>query len=241
VGAFSLSKTQLPHYVAPAVPPLAVLLGWYLADRTRPEARDRMFTVGLWVATVAGAGAIAAILAGVDRHVLGHAHRIALVVVLGGIVVASMVTLLRSRRAAAVGFMVAGTACLMALAMTTDPYRLYSTSSTLGESAAILRSARPGDVVLAYPRTPYSAAWYLWPHPIAEATTTGTPDGDPSLPRLIETLNQPRRTWCLLQKKATLDILKEEVRWPIEVLSRAPNHTLILVAPPAAEEAPHGP
>jgi len=241
LGAFSLSKTQLPHYVAPAVPPMAVLLGWYLADRTRPEARDRMFTVGLWVATIAGAGALAAILAGVDRHALGYAHRAVLLAVTVGIVLAGVVTLVKGRRAAAVCLLVAGTACLMVLFMSTDPYRRYSTASTLRESATILRSARPGDTVLAFPRTPYSAAWYLWPRPIAEVTTTDTPDGEPSVPKLLSTLNQPRRTFCLLQKQATLEMLKQEVRWPIEVLSRAPNHTLILVAPPEAEEAPHGP
>jgi 4-amino-4-deoxy-L-arabinose transferase-like glycosyltransferase len=252
VGAFSLSKTQLPHYVAPAVPPMAVLLGWYLADRTRPEARDRLFTIGLWIATLAGAGAVAAILAGVDRHALGHVHRLALLVVLAGIVVAGVATLVQGRRAAAVTLLAAGTACLLAFTLTTDPYRVFSTSNTLRESATILRSAQADDVILAYPRVPYSAAWYLWPHPIEEATTTGTPDGYASLPHLIETLNQPRRTWCLLQKKDLLDVLKTEVRWPIEVVSRAPDHTLLLVAPvlgpepqsrrpPAAEEAPHGP
>ena len=208
---------------------------------TRPEARDRVFMAGLWVATVAGAGAIAAILAGVDLHALGYAHRAILLAVTVGIVVAGAVMLLKGRRAAAVGLAVAGTACLMALLMSTDPYGFYATSSTLRESATILRSARPDDTVLAFPRTPYSAAWYLWPRPIIEARTGETPDAKPSVPKLVEMLNQPRRTWCLLQKKATLDILRKDVRWPIEVLSRARNHTLILVAPPPAGEASHGP
>jgi hypothetical protein len=100
---------------------------------------------------------------------------------------------------------------------------------------------QPGDAVLSFPYTPYSLAWHMWPREIRYPTATGGPEGEPCLPVLIAELNKPQRTFCMLQKKALLQVLQKEVRWPIEVLSRRPDHTLIVTRPPGSEEPSHGP
>ncbi|MBE3070405.1 MAG: glycosyltransferase family 39 protein, partial [Planctomycetes bacterium] len=103
VGAFSLSTTQLEHYVMPAVPAVAVLTGAYLADRTRPEDRNLLFRIGLWVTLVSGVGAIVAMVAALVSEGLWRTAHVAPVVVTAAISVAGLVQLVRGRRLAAVG------------------------------------------------------------------------------------------------------------------------------------------
>jgi len=105
-------------------------------------------------------------------------------------------------------------------------------------------------MVLAFPYTPYSMAWYLWPREVPYPAGVGERAEEPSLPALANELNQPRRTFCMLQKKGALDWLRPRVHRPIVVLSKNPRHMLIVVEPalpvgrpPATveEKKSHGP
>jgi hypothetical protein len=101
---------------------------------------------------------------------------------------------------------------------------------------------RPGDRLIAFPYTPYSLAWYLWPREVRYPTTVIQGEEVPSLPGLVAELQAPGRTFCVLQKKATLAILRREVGRPIEVLSERRQHTLLVVGPPpGTAEVPHEP
>ncbi|MBE3135675.1 MAG: hypothetical protein IMZ55_19575, partial [Acidobacteria bacterium] len=85
--------------------------------------------------------------------------------------------------------------------------------------------------------TPYSLAWYFWPREIWYPAVGGPGSDQPSFPALIQALNQPQRTFCVLQKRSALDALRPQVRWPIRVLSEMHDHTLMVTEPP--QEGPN--
>lgn len=241
IGAFSLSHTQLPHYVLPAMPPMAILMGKYLADRIRPEDRDRLFRVGLWVTVVAGVGVMIGFVAALKHMDLWHSRYWWVVAAVAGVLAAGVVALVRRRRPTSVALIVTTVAILMTFVFSADPFAIYSEYTTRFEAHMLGESVRPGDRVIAFPYTPYSLAWYLWPQEVRWPATVVESQEVPSLPALVEQLNQPRRTFVVLQKKATVKILQEQVRWPMEILSQRSQHTLLLVkAPPGAREKPHG-
>lgn len=240
LAAFSVSKTQLEHYVLPAFPPLAVFLGAYLADRVASPGRDRLFTVGLWITILSGAAVVTAIVVCLVRAGLWHPAHVAAVAAIAVILAGGIIAIRKQRRAASLALLVAGTAAITAYAFVADPFGIYHVFTTHREAAILTRELRPGDRVLAFPYTPYSLAWYLWPRDVpypAEGTGLAA---EPSVPQLIEELNKPVRTFCVLQKKAAVEVIQRDVRWPVRVLSRAKQHTLIVVEPPAtaAEKSP---
>jgi len=233
LGAFSLSRTQLPHYVLPAVPPVALALGKYLAERTRPEDRDRLFGVGLWTTVATGLAAAAGLVVGLKVMGLWHSRYWWVVVVLVGLVVAGIGAIRRGRRAASVTLTVATMTALMTFLFSADPFTIYSTYTTRFESHELEKRLQPGDRVIAYPYTPYSLAWYLWPREVRYPTTLVDGQEIPTLSALIAELQSPGgRTFCVLQKKDVLRDLRKDLGRPIEVLSSRPRHTLIVVGPP---------
>jgi 4-amino-4-deoxy-L-arabinose transferase-like glycosyltransferase len=242
LGAFSLSTTQLPHYVVPAVPPVAILLGKYLADRTRPLDRNRLFGVGLWVTALAGVAAVVGLVLGLKHMGLWHSRYWGVAVVVAGFVGAGIAALVKRQRSAPVWLTVATMAALMTFVFSADPFAIYSTFTTRFEAHQLEKAMRPGDRLIAFPYTPYSLAWYLWPREVRYPTTVVEGKEVPSLPDLVAELQAPGRTFCLLHKKAALEILRREVGRPIEVLSERREHTLLVVGPPpGAAEAPHEP
>ena len=250
VAAFSFSKTQLPYYVAPVVPPLALLVGAYLADRFDTVDRDRLFTFGLWLTVVLGmVGTVAGVIA-LDYAGLWHSRYLGMVAVMAGLLAAGIVTIRRGRREGAVAITVAAMVCLMTFIFAADPLDVYGSYTTRFESHVLRERLEPGDMVLAFPYTPYSMAWYLWPREVPYPAGVGERAEEPSLPALANELNQPRRTFCMLQKKGALDWLRPRVHRPIVVLSKNPRHMLIVVEPalpvgrpPATveEKKSHGP
>jgi 4-amino-4-deoxy-L-arabinose transferase-like glycosyltransferase len=231
VIAFSLSMTQLPHYVLPAIPPLALITGAYLADRLAQANPGGWFRMGL--ALTVPMGVLPAVGAWVGLWYFGYWHNNYAFAAAGllGIAAAGTWLLLRRNYSAALAFLAAGIVFAMTFVFTADPLHIYQNYSTRYEVNVLKKALQPGDAVIAYPYTPYSTAWYLWPRPIPYPTA-GPPSEEPSVLLLVAEMNQPRRTFCMLQKAATLEVLRREVRWPIRVLSAAPNHTLIVTEPP---------
>ena len=237
VGVFSISMTQLAHYILPAFPPLAILVGVYLADRLDAGGADRWFRAGLATTVALGAAGLVAFVVYLVRTGLWEWH---CVITIGGftaITAAGGACFVRRRHAAAVAVLIAGLVVAMTYFFTADPFRIYILYSTRAETRALEKHLGPGDAVIAYPRTPYSFAWYLWPRDVPYPGEAGPGAGEPSLGGLVEQLNQPRRTFCILQKRTLVNLLRPKVRWPIRIVLQAPRHTLIVTEPPQAEKA----
>ena len=231
VGVFSFLKTAMLHYVLPAFPPLAILLGAYLADRLGDAGRDRAFRAGLAVATVLGGLVTAVITAYLVQKGLWQREYLWSIVLAAAVVAAGLASVIRDRRPAAVSLLVAWVVVLATFVLASDPLNAYSTHSTRAESRILLDEMQPGDELIAYPYTPYSLAWYLWPREVPYPASAAAP-GEPSFPELVAALNHPHRTFCMLQKRSVLEQLKDKVRWPIRVLSSMPDHTLFVTEPP---------
>ena len=230
VGAFSLTKTQMVHYVAPAFPALALVAGAYLADRLGAAGRDRWLRAGLAATVVMGflaAAGVTAYLVREDLLIRGGVWP----AVLAAVVAAGLVSVVRDRRAAAVIMLVAWLVIAATFVLTSDPLKLSAERSTQTESLTLLDEMRPGDDLVAYPYTPFSLAWHLWPREVQYPTSADAP-AEPSYPALVAELNKPRRTFCVLQKRSILEPLRKDVRWPIRVLSSMPDHTLLVTEPP---------
>jgi 4-amino-4-deoxy-L-arabinose transferase-like glycosyltransferase len=239
---FSLSRTQMLHYVLPAFPALALAAGGYLSDAlSRPVASSLRPCVpsslrfALWACAPLGAGGAAALAA---IHTVGGGGPMPIVLLaaaMAAVAAASVACLLRRREDLSLALVPAGAAVLITFTFATDPFAVYSAFTTRPQAEIIRASVRPGDAVLSYGHTPYSLAWYLWPREVPCPTKTGKPWEAPSLGALVAQLNGPRRTFCLLRKKGLVEVLRPQVRWPLEVLSRSERSTLIVTAPPPGE------
>ena len=250
LAAFSLTRTQLPHYVMPAFPPLAILTGAYLDERlrvaagnsggARADGGERRFraglamTVALGVLFVVGA---AIVLPRLGLWRAGHAWWIAGITVL---MVAGSAAVWRRRHAAALALGVAGIAAITTFIFSADPFRIYPVYSPRYQIHEMKEEMRPGDAILAYPHQSYGFAWYLWGEPVLYPTPGGGPTEEPSEDVLVAELNRPRRTFCMLQRRAIVDEIRPRVRWPIRLVSEEESrYTLIVTEPPADVLPPH--
>jgi 4-amino-4-deoxy-L-arabinose transferase-like glycosyltransferase len=231
VGVFSLTRTQFSHYVAPAFPALALMVGAYLADRIGATTPDPWFRSGLAVTILLGGVLVAGVTVYLVRKGLWSKNYYWAEVLMAGVVVVGLVNVVRNRREAAIGLLIGGLVVVETFFMASDPLRVYVMHTTRAETGLILKSLRPGDEIIAYPYTPYSLAWYFWPREVKYPTSAGAPKS-PSYPALVAELNKPRRTFCVLQKHSVLDVVRNDVRWPIQVLAVMPEHTLFVTEPP---------
>ena len=245
--AFSLSRTQLPHYIAPAFPPLAILTGLYLDERLRsgdggsPQATRRggrwfrsglAITTGLGVLFVVGA---AVVLPRLGLWQAGHAWWVAGIAVL---MVAGAAAVWRRRHAVALGLVVAGMAAIATFAFAADPFGIYRALSPRDPILAMKKQMRPGDAVIAYPHRAYGFVWYLWGEPVLYPTPGGGPAEEPSEDVLVAELNRPRRTFCMIQRRAMIDSFRPRVRWPIRLVSDAKSRYTLIVTEPGADDSP---
>jgi 4-amino-4-deoxy-L-arabinose transferase-like glycosyltransferase len=236
---FSLSKTSMVHYVAPAFPALAVLAGVYLSGRIGAPEAGGWFRLGLAVTLALGAAVVAGTVIYLVRSDLWHKVFAWGVAIPAGIAVAGAVCVLRRRYSGAVALLVAGVVVVETFILTADPFQVYRVNTTRLEAGIIRKTLRPDDALIAYPYTPYSLAWYFWPREIPYPAVGGPGSEQPSFPALVEALNQPQRTFCVLQKRSVLDALRPQVGRPIRVLSEMHDHTLIVTEPPPST-GPYG-
>jgi len=229
LGAYSLAKTQMPHYVLPAIPPLAILVGAYLAETSVAEGRKRLFRFGLVVSTVMGAVMLGAMLWILRRDGTWDATRVGLLAAVLGVLLLGTAAILRKRWPNAVGLLVLGSAGLAAFVFLADPLRLSQQLTTRQEARVILRNLRPGDRLISYPYTPYSLAWYLWPREMVNPPTEDA---------LAAEINRPVRTLCILHKKAVLPRLLPKIRWPTTLLTQPPKRAVVLSDPQAPPAGP---
>jgi len=229
LGAYSFSRTQLPHYVLPAVPPLAILMGAYLGERSAWQGRNRLFAVGLGIATAAGAAVLAGMVAVLALRQLWHAPYVGVVVPVALILAVGVVAIAKKRWGVSVALLVVGTAGLSGFVFASDPARIYDNFTTRREARLIERNLLPGDRILSYPYTPYSLAWYLWPREMVSPPTEEA---------LAAEINRPVRTFCILQKKAVLPRLLAKTRWPTTLLTQPPNRAVVLSDPQAPPAGP---
>jgi 4-amino-4-deoxy-L-arabinose transferase-like glycosyltransferase len=242
VLAFSCAKTQLPHYVTPAVPPLALLTGAFVADRLKAGDLGRWLRLGLAVTALLGAMGLAALVIGLKYEGQWHSPYWGLVALVAVLLAAGTVLLARGRLVAPVAILIAGLVATETFIFTADPFCVYRDHTTRLQIKAMERiPPRPDDAVISYPYQAYSFTWYLWGRPVLYPTADGTPWGAPSPDVLVAELNRPRRTFCLLQKRAMVEVLRQQVRWPIRVLSDPTSTYTLIVAEPPDAEAPHEP
>ena len=229
LGAFSLSKTQLPHYVVPVVPPLAILVGAYLAERSASPERNRLFAFGLAVTTVMGAVMLGVMLWILKRDGTWGPTRVGLLAAILMVLLLGTAAIVRKKWPNAVALLVLGSAGLAAFIFLADPLRLSQKLTTRQEARVILRNLRPGDRLISYPYTPYSLAWYLWPREMVNP---------PNEDALAAEINRPVRTLCILHKKAVLPRLLPKIRWPTTLLTQPPNRAVVLSDPQVPPAGP---
>jgi 4-amino-4-deoxy-L-arabinose transferase-like glycosyltransferase len=248
VGVFSLLKTAMLHYVAPAIPPLAIITAAYMTEKVAGAAADRRIRTMLVVTLIlTGAAAIAMSVFDVLTHP-GHLVRwdLALLVLALGLLAGYLATIRRGVWQAE-GHVTLLLACCIGLFMqsclcsffSADPAGLNTRYTTRPEILAMQQTFGPGDAVIAYPYQPYSFAWYLWGQPVLYPTLGGSPAEAPSEDVLVAELNRPRRTFCLLQKRATIATLQPRVRWPLRLVSEEKSRFTLIVADPSAVEEMH--
>ena len=229
LGAFSLSKTQLPHYVVPVVPPLAILMGAYLAERSASPERNRLFALGLAVTTVMGAVMLGVMLWILKRDGTWGPTRVGLLAAILVVLLLGTAAIVRKKWPNAVALLVLGSAGLAAFIFLADPLRLSQKLTTRQEARVILRNLRPGDRLISYRYTPYSLAWYLWPREMVNP---------PNEDALAAEINRPVRTLCILNKEAVLPRLLPKIRWPTTLLTQPPNRAVVLSDPQVPPAGP---
>jgi 4-amino-4-deoxy-L-arabinose transferase-like glycosyltransferase len=227
VVIFSLSRTQLPHYVAPALPAGALLVGLYVAERLR--APERAFLVEIAAILAIEAVGLALVVAGMAREGAWRWAYLAPVAITAAALASAGLLCRRdpAKLRGALALAVAAMALISTFLLATDPFRVYEARSTRPEALFAQRDARPGDAVLLYPNIPFSYAWTVWPQTVPCAERLG---------ELVAALNRPQRTIVFSREKDVLDDLRPRVRWPIQVLLRTRKGILFATVP---TEAPH--
>jgi 4-amino-4-deoxy-L-arabinose transferase-like glycosyltransferase len=233
-GVFSVSKGQLPHYILPAFPPLAILVGVYLSERFSATAVGRLFLGQLFVAAVLGVLTVAGLVAGLIAAGVEHPLDFTVAAVLGVVEVIGIVALIRKRYPAVLGWRVASLIVFVTFILAADPFHLYTRYSSLDTMRTLEACVKPGDALVSYPSPRYSCAWVWWPRPMLYPTDDRQPTGEANRDDLAAVLNGPRRTYCILQVPGLMEELKGLVKWPLrEIPVENAKDTLLVTEPPA--------
>jgi 4-amino-4-deoxy-L-arabinose transferase-like glycosyltransferase len=246
VGAFSMSSTQMIHYVLPAVPALAILVGCYLGTEAASVQRDRLFRMTCWLTIIALAMAIVAI-PPVLAHGAGWTGSHLFFLVPAALVLVTGTAAL-SRRLYSFGLAAAAvsTGLVITFAFAADPVGIYQYRTTSFEAQLVSRNLREADGLMAYPYIPFSFWWYMWPRPVSYPTPSQNFTGPIHLKQLVSEIKNHARTFVLLSKNVDFDRIRMKVDRPVAVLSSRPRHTLVIFVNEApktigAEQQPQPP
>jgi 4-amino-4-deoxy-L-arabinose transferase-like glycosyltransferase len=225
---FSLSSTQQVYYGLPAIPALAILVGGYLNAHTHGLEKTRLFMATAWITLIAMAPAIIAILIFLAYRDMWKAGYLAFLLPMAAILLAGAAALRKGLHSPGLGA-TAGTAALMiTFALAAAPIGVYQDRTTQAEARLVLEAFWPGDGVIAYPYTPFSFWWYMWPHPVTNPIQTGIGKDTPPLDRLVSEVEAYGKAFVLLPGAEYLDILRRKFDRPVKVLSSRRKHTLVL-------------
>jgi 4-amino-4-deoxy-L-arabinose transferase-like glycosyltransferase len=235
VGAFSMSSSQMVHYVLPAVPALAILVGGYLGEETGALQTGPFFKANCWLTLIALAMALVAI-PPVLVHTVGWKTSYLIFLVPAALVLVAGAAALKKRiyswglASAAVS-----TGLIITFAFAADPIGLYRYRTTRHEARVVTRNIEPGDGVMAYPEIPFSFWWYMWPRPVSYPTHSQSYADSVNFDQLRAEIKNHTRTFVLLPGNADLDLIRSKIGRQVAVLSSRPRHLLVLFENEAAK------
>jgi 4-amino-4-deoxy-L-arabinose transferase-like glycosyltransferase len=227
-GLFSLSSTQRVHYALPSIPALAILVGGYLNARTHGLEKTRLFMTAAWITLIAMASAIIAISIFLTHEDIWKAGHLAFLLPMAAALVAGAAAQRKGLHSPGLGATAGAAALMITFAFAADPAGVYQDRTTRVEARLVLEALEPEDGVIAYPDTPFSFWWYMWPHPVTDPTQTGIGKDIPPLDWLVSEVEGYGRAFVLLSGAEDLDILSRKVDRPVKVLSSRREHTLVL-------------
>jgi len=135
---------------------------------------------------------------------------VTLAAALVGILIAAARALRHGQRWHSIFLSAGWMAAFMILVLATDPLGTQTADSTRSAAATIQRLAGPQDRVLAYPHSPYSFVWHMWPRDVSVYDAGGRRVDQAVLADLLRECRQPRRTFCLLLSGADFDLLRQQ-------------------------------
>jgi 4-amino-4-deoxy-L-arabinose transferase-like glycosyltransferase len=237
LGVFSLSKTQLTHYILPVFPAAALLVGLYLSRQIERADAGKTFRVGLLILALLGLPTVVGVALVAHFSGTGQACMWFSVIPMTVVAIVAVLAMIRRRQRLAFGCMVAGLIVLASFFLAADPVGIYRKGTTYHQLKQMEVLWQPGAVVLAYPYQPYSFAWYTWSLPVVVLPKGPDEEGMPTEDALVEELNKPRQTFFVLQKRSTVEKLEPRVRWPLTVLSDPKDrYTFVVTEPPRKAE-----
>jgi 4-amino-4-deoxy-L-arabinose transferase-like glycosyltransferase len=228
VGAFSISSTQMLHYVLPAVPAMAILVGGYLDVQVGSLQRNRLFKATCWLTVIALAMAVVAIPPVLALKATWRASHLIFLVPLALVVIAGAAALHKRLYSWGLVAAAASTGLILTFAFAADPVGIYQYRTTRFEAQLVSGNLREGDGLTAYPDIPFSFWWYMWPRPVFYPTPLQNFAGHIHLKQLIAEIKNHDRTFVLLPKNVDLDRVRMKVGRPVTVLSSRPKHTLVI-------------
>lgn len=228
-GLFSLSSTQMVHYVLPAIPALAILAGGFLEAQTRGPGDRRMFRISAWT-TLALLACVALAFPAVLAHKGSWEPGFLPYPILGLLACAAGAAALKKRAFSLAWWAAcAWVLIIAAFFFTADPTRIYLERTTRLEAGLILKSFNSDDRIAAYPQIPYSFYWYLWPLAGPHAAAQQRVAEAETLDELAARSKGHAKVFVLTPSPKTIDRLREKIGRPATVLSTRRKHTLAVV------------
>jgi 4-amino-4-deoxy-L-arabinose transferase-like glycosyltransferase len=228
VGAFSISSTQMIHYVLPAVPALAIVVGDYLGMDMGSLQGSRLFRASSWLTVIALAMAVVAIPPVLVLKGTWRATHLMFLVPLALVLIAGAAALRKHLYSWGLAAAAASMGLILTFAFAGDPVGIYQYRTTRFEARLVSKNLREGDGLMAYPDMPFSFWWYMWPRPVSYPTHSQSYADPRNLDQLTAEIRSHARTFVLLPKNVDFDLIRLKVDRPVAVLSSRPRYTLVI-------------
>ena len=234
VGAFSLSTSQMLYYVLPALPPLAILVGGYLAAEMVSPQPTRLFKAASWASIMVLAVSVVGIPPVLLYKAAWQSTHLIYLVPTALVLIAGAVALSRRLYTGGLAAAAVSIGLIITFAFAADPIGVYRDRTTRREARIVSKDLKPGDGLVAYPDVPFSFWWYMWPRPVSYPTHSLNYADPLNLDQLITEIQNKDRTFVLFPKYVDLDFIRMKIDMPVTVLSSRPKHTLVVFANDAA-------